>query len=126
MMFDCAAAARGQVEANESPEAALVRELREELAVSVDPAQLQPITFASHTYEKFHLLMPVRMRLCTRLSTHTHTHTQLKAVTLGSLTLQALFYLQLLMYFLIMSLRCLFQPTVLQLCISFLLSNRQL
>jgi 8-oxo-dGTP pyrophosphatase MutT (NUDIX family) len=75
MMFDCAAAARGQVEANESPEAALVRELREELAVSVDPAQLQPITFASHTYEKFHLLMPVRMRLCTRLSTHTHNHT---------------------------------------------------
>eukprot|EP00193_Tetraselmis_chui_P001627 CAMPEP_0177764628 /NCGR_PEP_ID=MMETSP0491_2-20121128/7508_1 /TAXON_ID=63592 /ORGANISM="Tetraselmis chuii, Strain PLY429" /LENGTH=167 /DNA_ID=CAMNT_0019280819 /DNA_START=74 /DNA_END=577 /DNA_ORIENTATION=- len=55
----------GKVEANESPEAALVRELREELAVSVDPAQLQPITFASHTYEKFHLLMPVRMRLCT-------------------------------------------------------------
>lgn len=49
----------GKVEANESPEAALVRELREELAVSVDPAQLQPITFASHTYEKFHLLMPL-------------------------------------------------------------------
>ena len=41
-----------------SPEAALVRELREELGLRVDPAALRPLAFASHAYGTFHLLMP--------------------------------------------------------------------
>ncbi|WP_128254998.1 8-oxo-dGTP diphosphatase MutT [Falsirhodobacter deserti] len=49
----------GKVEAGETPEEALVRELAEELGISVACGELQPLTFASHAYESFHLLMPV-------------------------------------------------------------------
>ncbi|MCF3934286.1 (deoxy)nucleoside triphosphate pyrophosphohydrolase [Acuticoccus sp. M5D2P5] len=49
----------GKVEAGESPEAALARELKEEIDVDVDPATLVPFTFASHRYDAFHLLMPL-------------------------------------------------------------------
>src|SRR5262245_59443837 len=49
----------GKVEPGESPEAALIRELDEELDVKVDAAALTPITFASHGYDGFHLLMPL-------------------------------------------------------------------
>ena len=49
----------GKIEDGETPEVALVRELEEELGISVDPGTLQPLAFASHSYEKFHLLMPV-------------------------------------------------------------------
>ena len=49
----------GKVEAGERPETALIRELREELAIDVTEACLAPLTFASHTYEEFHLLMPL-------------------------------------------------------------------
>jgi 8-oxo-dGTP diphosphatase len=49
----------GKIEAGEMPEAALIRELREELGIEVAPACLAPFTFASHAYGDFHLLMPL-------------------------------------------------------------------
>jgi 8-oxo-dGTP diphosphatase len=49
----------GKVHEAEAPEAALIRELKEELAIDVKEACLAPLTFASHRYEAFHLLMPL-------------------------------------------------------------------
>ena len=49
----------GKVADGETPELALVRELREELGIEVCETCLAPFTFASHAYEKFHLLMPL-------------------------------------------------------------------
>jgi 8-oxo-dGTP diphosphatase len=49
----------GKVETDEKPEVALIRELKEELAIDVSEACLAPLTFASHAYEAFHLLMPL-------------------------------------------------------------------
>ena len=49
----------GKVEAGETPEAALVRELHEELGIETWNSCLAPLTFASHSYEDFHLLMPL-------------------------------------------------------------------
>ncbi len=49
----------GKVEPGETPEAALIRELREELAIDTWDSCLAPLTFASHSYDTFHLLMPL-------------------------------------------------------------------
>ena len=49
----------GKVEAGERPETALIRELKEELAIDVAESCLAPLTFASHAYAEFHLLMPL-------------------------------------------------------------------
>jgi 8-oxo-dGTP diphosphatase len=56
----------GKVEPGERPEAALIRELHEELGISVTEACLAPFVFASHAYDSFHLLMP--LYLCRRWS----------------------------------------------------------
>jgi 8-oxo-dGTP diphosphatase len=49
----------GKIEAGETPEQSLIRELEEELGIVVKPACLAPLTFASHSYPDFHLLMPL-------------------------------------------------------------------
>jgi 8-oxo-dGTP diphosphatase len=49
----------GKVEPGELPEQSLIRELQEELGITVKPECLAPLTFASHTYPDFHLLMPL-------------------------------------------------------------------
>jgi len=56
----------GKVEPGERPEATLIRELGEELGIRVEEPCLAPLTFASHAYESFHLLMP--LYVCRRWS----------------------------------------------------------
>ena len=70
----------GKIEADERPEDALIRELREELGIAVKEACLAPFTFASHTYGAFHLLMP--LYVCRRWdgTPQPHHHAALKWV----------------------------------------------
>jgi 8-oxo-dGTP diphosphatase len=49
----------GKVEVDETPEVALIRELEEELGINTWESCLAPLTFASHSYDDFHLLMPL-------------------------------------------------------------------
>ena len=49
----------GKIESSERPEDSLIRELKEELDIDVQESCLAPLTFASHAYEDFHLLMPL-------------------------------------------------------------------
>jgi 8-oxo-dGTP diphosphatase len=49
----------GKVESGETPEVALIRELHEELGIDTWESCLAPLTFASHAYDDFHLLMPL-------------------------------------------------------------------
>jgi 8-oxo-dGTP diphosphatase len=49
----------GKLQPGETPETALIRELKEELGIEVPARCLAPLTFASHSYERFHLLMPL-------------------------------------------------------------------
>lgn len=70
----------GKVEPDETPEQALIRELTEELGITVTEACLAPFTFASHQYADFHLLMP--LYLCRRWHgiPAAHEHAALKWV----------------------------------------------
>lgn len=51
----------GKIESGESPQGALVRELREEIGIVLNEGDLRAFAFASHSYDSFHLLMPVFM-----------------------------------------------------------------
>jgi 8-oxo-dGTP diphosphatase len=79
----------GKIEKSETPEAALIRELKEELGILVKEPCLAPFTFASHTYGAFHLLMP--LYVCRRWDgiPSALTHTAIKWALPGELLANA-------------------------------------
>lgn len=70
----------GKVEPGEQPEAALIRELKEELGIDVTEACLAPLTFASHAYDDFHLLMPLYVCRRWKGEVRGHEHSGLRWV----------------------------------------------
>ncbi|ODT71007.1 MAG: NTP pyrophosphohydrolase [Pelagibacterium sp. SCN 63-23] len=70
----------GKVEKGETPEAALIRELKEELAIETKQACLAPLSFASHSYDNAHLLMPLYVCRKWQGTPETREHTALKWV----------------------------------------------
>ena len=75
----------GKVEAGERPEETLIRELHEELGITVKEPCLAPLTFASHAYDDFHLLMP--LYICRRWEglVEVREHADIKWVKAGKL-----------------------------------------
>ena len=67
----------GKVEAGETPEAALIRELKEELGIDIKESCLAPLSFVSHSYETFHLLMPLYVCRTWRGKVTQHEHQKL-------------------------------------------------
>ena len=75
----------GKVQAGETPERALVRELKEELGIDVTESCLGAFTFASHAYPDFHLLMPLYLCRKWKGTPAAHEHSALKWVRPGNL-----------------------------------------
>ncbi len=75
----------GKLEPGETPEACLIRELREELGIEVKAACLAPFVFASHGYDDFHLLMPLYLLRRWEGEIQQREHAALKWVRPGKL-----------------------------------------
>lgn len=75
----------GKVEEGETPEHALMRELEEELGIETRPCCFTPIAFASHTYETFHLLMPLFVCRVWRGNVQAKEHKTVKWVRVNEL-----------------------------------------
>lgn len=75
----------GKIEDGETPEAALIRELKEELGIDIRESCLAPLTFVSHSYETFHLLMPLYVCRTWRGKIAAHEGQRLAWVSAGRL-----------------------------------------